>query len=133
MLSARRLKFEGRDAVLTAFTPINQIKLMEQRLELWAKVFEASSEAIIILDDERRLLTANASFYRATGYRAEDVAGKLPGFIVAGANGDPVILSLATLVDRSSTWNGEAQIRRRHGGDYPAWLMITFANKDVFK
>ena len=50
MLSARRLNFQGRDAVLTAFTPINQIKLMEQRLELWAKVFEASSEAILILD-----------------------------------------------------------------------------------
>jgi diguanylate cyclase (GGDEF)-like protein/PAS domain S-box-containing protein len=125
MLSARRLTFQGRDAVLTAFTPINQIKLMEQRLELWAKVFEASSEAILILDQERRLLTANASFYRATGYRAEDIAGKPPTFIVAGANGDAVIMSLATLVDRSSSWNGEAQIRRRQGGEYPAWLMIS--------
>ncbi|MBN3752059.1 EAL domain-containing protein [Paraburkholderia sp. Tr-20389] len=125
MLSARRLNFQGRDAVLTAFTPINQIKLMEQRLELWAKVFEASSEAILILDQERRLLTANASFYRATGYRAEDIAGKPPAFIVAGANGGTVITALATLVDRSSSWNGEAQIRRRQGGDYPAWLMIS--------
>ena len=125
MLSARRLNFQGRDAVLTAFTPINQIKLMEQRLELWAKVFEASSEAILILDQERRLLTANASFYRATGYRAEDIAGQPPAFIVAGVNGGAVITALATLVDRSSSWNGEAQIRRRQGGDYPAWLMIS--------
>ncbi len=125
MLSARRLKFQGRDAVLTAFTPINQIKLMEQRLELWGKVFEASSEAILILDQERRLLTANASFYRATGYRAEDVTGKLPEFVVAAAGGTPLIEGLATLVDLSSVWNGEAQIRRRYGGDYPAWLMIS--------
>ncbi|CAM2160122.1 EAL domain-containing protein [Paraburkholderia tropica] len=125
MLSARRLKFQGRDAVLTAFTPINQIKLMEQRLELWAKVFEASSEAILILDSERRLLTANASFYRATGYRAANISGMLPRFIVASGSDAPLMEQLAALVDISSVWNGEAVVRRRAGGDYPAWLMIS--------
>ena len=84
MLSARRLDFQGRDAILTAFTPINQIKLMEQRLELWGKVFEASSEAIVILDGQARLVTANPSFYRATGYRTDDVAGKPPSFLFGG-------------------------------------------------
>lgn len=125
MLSARRLTFQGRDAVLTAFTPINQIKMMEQRLELWAKVFEASSEAILILDSERRLLTANASFYRATGYRAGIISGKLPQFIVASGNGEPLMAQLTALVDIASVWNGEAVVRRRAGGDYPAWLMIS--------
>ncbi|MDB5849455.1 MAG: sensor diguanylate cyclase, partial [Rhodoferax sp.] len=33
VLSARRLQFQGRDAVLTAFTPINVLKVMERRLE----------------------------------------------------------------------------------------------------
>ncbi len=125
MLSARRLEFQGRDAVLTAFTPINQIKLMEQRLELWAKVFEASSEAILILDSERRLLTANASFYRATGYRAEKISGTLPNFVLASGSDQPLMSRLAALVDISSVWNGEAVVRRRAGGDYPAWLMIS--------
>ncbi|CAB3749818.1 bifunctional diguanylate cyclase/phosphodiesterase [Paraburkholderia humisilvae] len=125
MLSARRLSFQGQDAILTAFTPINQIKLMEQRLELWARVFEASSEAILILDDAYQLLTANAAFYRTTGYRSDDVIGRLPGFIVDGWPGDGSFATLAPTVDRTSTWNGEAQVRRRHGGDYPAWLMVS--------
>ena len=34
VLSARRVNFQGQDAVLTAFTPINHLKLMERRLEL---------------------------------------------------------------------------------------------------
>ncbi|WP_246217277.1 bifunctional diguanylate cyclase/phosphodiesterase [Paraburkholderia panacisoli] len=124
MLSARRLIFQGRDAVLTAFTPINQIKLMEQRLELWGKVFEASSEAILILDHSQRLVTANASFYRATGYRADDVVGKSPAFIV-GPKSDSVIENVIARVDLSSTWHGEAQVRRREGEEYPTWLMIS--------
>ncbi|WP_322010775.1 EAL domain-containing protein [Paraburkholderia sp. J12] len=125
MLSARRLRFQGRDAVLTAFTPINQIKLMEQRLELWAKVFEASSEAILILDGGRRLLTANASFYRATGYRPEDVCGAVPEFLSGNAGDGPLIAQLAARVDISGVWNGEAIVLRRAGGDYPVWLMIS--------
>jgi diguanylate cyclase (GGDEF)-like protein/PAS domain S-box-containing protein len=124
MLSARRLTFQGRDAVLTSFTPINQIKLMEQRLELWGKVFEASSEAILILDLEQHLVTANASFYRATGFRADDVVGRPPAFIVC-SNGDSMIDTVTARVDRASTWHGEAHVRRRAGGDYPAWLMIS--------
>jgi diguanylate cyclase (GGDEF)-like protein len=139
MLSARRLVFQGRDAVLTAFTPINQIKLMEQRLELWAKVFEASSEAILILDQDFRLLTANPAFYRATGYGADDVLRKQPDFISVGQAGASAASgagagasaiasagsSLAAAVGRSGNWHGEAQVRRPHGGEYPAWLIVS--------
>jgi PAS domain-containing protein len=57
VLSARRLVYQGQDALLTAFTPINHLKLMEQRLMLWAKVFEASSEGILIIDGQHRILT----------------------------------------------------------------------------
>lgn len=44
VLSARWLDYQGQPAVLTAFAPVNHLKLMERRLELWTKVFEASSE-----------------------------------------------------------------------------------------
>ncbi|ALM82931.1 EAL domain-containing protein [Bordetella sp. N] len=127
MLSARRLDFQGRDAILTAFTPINQIKLMEQRLELWAKVFEASSEAILILDQECRLLSGNAAFYRATGYAPGDVVGTLPSFIATdnAANTQFTAMSaIAAQVERRGTWSGEGQVRRRRGGEFPAWLMV---------
>lgn len=52
-------QFQGRDAILTAFAPINKLKVMEQRLELWAKVFEASSESIIIMDEARKIISVN--------------------------------------------------------------------------
>lgn len=124
MLSARRLVFQGRNAVLTAFTPINQIKLMEQRLELWAKVFEASSEAILILDHDFRLLSANPAFYRATGYGGDAITGRLPDFVLVNhCAGAPA--SVAEAIGRASSWNGEALVRRDKGSEYPAWLMIS--------
>ena len=81
VLSARRLNYLGHDAVLTAFAPINHLKLMEQRLELWAKVFEASSESIMIMDGAHHLLSVNRAFRRSTGYDFHEVVGEKPEFL----------------------------------------------------
>jgi len=131
MLSARRLDFQGRDAILTAFTPINQIKLMEQRLALWGRVFEASSEAIAILDADSCFVTGNPAFYHATGYGTGDVAGKPPAFIAIGEtvadqrSVPDTFERVLNRAERTGAWNGEALVRQRQGGDYPAWMMIS--------
>ena len=66
LVSARCIVYQGQRAVLTTFTPINQMKLMEQRLELWARVFEASSEGIMIIDPQGRILDVNRAVCRST-------------------------------------------------------------------
>ncbi|MEQ1660390.1 MAG: PAS domain-containing protein, partial [Hylemonella sp.] len=80
LLSGRRLNYQGQPSLLTVFTPIEQIKLLEQRLQLWAKVFEASSENILILDVNRRLLIANRSFTKAGGWDLAEITDCEPDF-----------------------------------------------------
>lgn len=125
VLSARRLQYQGQDAVLTAFTPINHLKLMEQRLELWAKVFEASSEGIMIVHADEHILSVNRAFVRATGYELQDVVGQRPEFLVPGPADAPFFRSLWTTVQQRGAWQGEAKLRRRNGEFFPAWLMIS--------
>jgi diguanylate cyclase (GGDEF)-like protein/PAS domain S-box-containing protein len=126
VLSARRVQFQGQDAVLTAFAPINHLKLMERRLELWAKVFEASSEGILIVDAERRILTANQAFSRHTGYELPDVVGEKPELLVDAPEGQQAELPAALwpTVELRGTWQGELHLRRRNGTAYPAWVMV---------
>jgi len=126
VLSARRLDFQGRDAVLTAFTPINNLKVMEQRLELWAKVFEASSESIIIMDETRKIISVNRAFCRSTGYDFYEVIGEDMSFLVDVAQ-DPL---WAELQDKES-WQGEVHIRKQSGDQYPAWLMVSAVHKNA--
>jgi diguanylate cyclase (GGDEF)-like protein/PAS domain S-box-containing protein len=126
VLSARRLKFQGQDAVLTTFTPINKLKVMEQRLELWAKVFEASSESIIIMDDARKIISVNRSFCRSTSYELHEVVGQDMS-ILLGNDADTV---WSELKDKES-WQGEVHIRRVSGSLYPAWLMISTVHKNA--
>ena len=136
VLSARRLSFQGQDAVLTTFTPINVLKVMEQRMELWAKVFEASSEGIIILDSQQKVLSVNHAYCRATSYDFYEVVGEHLGRLLGheqhhSADDYPDAIDAAVLADITRTihkrneWQGEGLLRKRTGETYPAWLMIS--------
>jgi diguanylate cyclase (GGDEF)-like protein/PAS domain S-box-containing protein len=131
VLSARRVHFQGQDAVLTAFSPINHLKLMERRLELWAKVFETSGEGILIVDAERRVLTANAAFSRHTGYELQDVIGENPTLVLPAIAAPGAGVSLWSSVDLRGLWHGEMPVRRRNGSEYPAWIMVSAVRQAV--
>jgi len=125
VLSARRLHFQGRDAMLTAFTPINVLKVMEQRLELWAKVFEASSEGIIIMSAGQKILSVNKAFCRSTHYDFYEVIGEDLGFLLEDAGEPPLGQRIARTLQDKESWQGEVRFRRRSGETYPAWLMVS--------
>ncbi len=125
VLSARRLNYLGQDAVLTAFAPINHLKQMEQRLELWAKVFEASSESIMIMDGAQHLLSVNRAFRRSTGYEFHEVVGEKPLFLQFDRAGPGSIDKLWGIVDARGSWQGEIWVRRRTGDVFPAWLALS--------
>ncbi len=124
VLSARRLVYQGQDAVLTAFTPVNHLKLMERRLELWAKVFEASSEGIMIVDASYRILTTNPAFCRHTNYDLAEVFGERPDILLAEPDRLKLVDEIWPAVSSRGTWQGEVRLRRRDDTTYPAWLMI---------
>ena len=125
VLSARRLQFQGRDAVLTAFTPINVLKVMEQRLELWAKVFEASSEGIIIMNADQTIISANKAFCRSTQYDFYELLGESLGMLMEEAGEEPLSAQIGRAMLDKESWQGEVRFRRRSGETYPAWLMVS--------
>ena len=124
VLSARRLNYQGRDAIVTAFTPINRMKLLEQRLGLWAKVFEASSESIMIVDADHRILSVNRAFQRTTLHDARDVLDETPAFLFDLACGGSDRLCWSTAEARGA-WQGEVRIKRRDDSVFPAWMVIS--------
>ncbi|MBF9266305.1 EAL domain-containing protein, partial [Paracidovorax cattleyae] len=125
VLSARRLRFQGRDAMLTAFAPINVLKVMEQRLELWAKVFEASSEGIIIMNAAQRIVSVNQAFCRSTHYDFYEVIGEQLGMLLDAPGESAPGESIARALADKESWQGEVRFRRRSGESYPAWLMVS--------
>jgi len=131
LISAQRMRYQDRDAVLTAFTPIGRLKQMEQRLELWAKVFEASSESIMITDAERRILTVNRAFCRSTAYEFSEIVGQMPEILCSDhhPSGFYSEIWLATRV--RGTWQGEMWIQRKTGEAIPVWAVFNAVRDEL--
>ena len=115
LLSARQLRYQDKEAMLTTFTPINGLKSMEQRLELWAKVFEASAENILVTDALCRIVSVNPAFCRGTGYDADEVVGQTPALLRSDHHPDDFIAELGRTVGTRGNWQGEIWIRRKSG------------------
>jgi len=128
VLSARRIRFKGVDALLTSFTPINVLKLMEQRLQLWAKVYEASSEGIIIMDAKQKIISVNQAFCKDTSYEFYEVIGEDLSSLMEGSperSNTQLGQEIASAIERYNEWQAEVRLKKRSGETYPALLMIS--------
>lgn len=124
LISARLIDYQGQRAVLSTFTPINKMKLMESRLELWAKVFEASAESLIVMDADMRIITVNQAFRRHALYDMVELIGKRPAFLLSPQNSQEQLDSLRQTLARRGYWQGEIWIQRKSLEAYPAWLVM---------
>lgn len=103
---------------------ITDRKTAEQDLVLAAKVFEGSREAVMILDDQARVLSVNRAFTAITGFRADEVR-KAPVSLFDPVRYDSEYLSgVWAAASRDAGWEGEVWLRRRDELAFPARLRV---------
>jgi len=96
----------------------------ESQLRLAARVFDRSSEGIIVTDPMKQILTVNEAFSTISGYSLDEVIGKEPPFLSSGLHDKEFIESLWNTVQTQGWWQGEILNRRKTGDIYPEWLTI---------
>ncbi len=101
-----------------------EIQARDENLRLAAKVFEASSEGIMITDAANAIVTVNRAFTEITGYTEEEVRGKNPRLLSSGRQGREFYLALWDSLAHNGHWQGEVWDRRKNGEIYPEWLAI---------
>ena len=124
LLSARRLTYQGQDAVLTTFTPIGQQKRMESRLQLWAKVFEATSEGIMVVDSTNHVVSVNAALVKSSGYHADELLGREPELLRSDYHGEDYYAQIERTIRIKGAWTGEFWMRRKNGEVTPQWMVV---------
>lgn len=100
-------------------------KLAEGKLLLAARVFENSTEGLIVTDADNRILMVNRAFTQVTGYAADEVVGMSPNILSSGRQAPSFYKQLwQSLIERGE-WRGEIENRRKDGEIYPEWLNIS--------
>ena len=96
-----------------------------ERLELSAKVFSSSREAIMISDAKNRIIEVNQAFERITGYSRDEALGQNPGLLSSGRQTPAFYQALWHSLQEEGHWQGEMLNRRKNGDLLPGMLSIS--------
>jgi diguanylate cyclase (GGDEF)-like protein/PAS domain S-box-containing protein len=109
---------------VVAFQDISERRAAEEQQRLAAMVLETMTEAVIVTDAERRIVSVNRAFARNTGYSPDELLGRTPAILKSGHHDQEFHRTMWETLRRTGQWQGEIWNRRRNGEIYPEWLMI---------
>ena len=94
------------------------------------RVFESTSEGILITDAEFRILAVNPAFRRITGYTPQEAMGKRSRMLTGPSAQTEINRGMLERLASDGHWQGEMRDRRKDGSWYPAWLSISAIRDD---
>jgi PAS domain S-box-containing protein len=97
----------------------------EERRRLITHVFDHSSEAIVILDDQHRVVDFNKAVTTITGYTLSDVKGLKGRSLARGGESDSLFDTIENQMTRDGGWHGELTILRKEGPPCPVYCNVT--------
>lgn len=90
-------------------------KRAEEELRLAAKIFTASSEGMMVVEVNNRIVSVNPAFTVITGFDARDVIGQDPKILNSGRQDQLFYQDLWEALNTTGVWQGELWNRRRDG------------------
>lgn len=93
---------------------IAQLEIAQEGLRLADVVFRHTGEAILVLDPDLRVVSANPGFVRITGHAADAAVGQTPPLSDADA-----LQQIRTRLQAGAHWDGSLWARRADGDRFP--------------
>jgi PAS domain S-box-containing protein len=119
-LLTRLRRTELREAQANAY-----LAQQKARIQLMAKVFEHSGEAIMITDANNRIVDVNRSFTETTGYSLEDVRNKDPKILAPDRKTPEEYEAMWHAILHENFWHGDIWHTRKDDSTYPARFAIS--------
>ena len=105
---------------------VTEARQIEQELVLAADVFENSNEAILVTDQQFKVVRVNRAFCDITGYESKDIIGRTPDMLlVAEELGDGFLTDIAETLVLDNYWQGELSFRCIGGDVRTGWTGVS--------
>lgn len=90
----------------------------ENKLQLISKVFEKSNDAILITDENTKIIETNRAFEEISGYKSTEVIGKNPSILQSSWHNRDFYKVIWKDIIEKGYWEGETWDRRKNGETY---------------
>jgi len=104
---------------------VTEQRRAEENLRLAAKVFETTTEAILVTNAKNYIIMVNPAFTAITGYHSQEVIGKQPQVLKSGHHNAEFYRTIWKNLSEIGQWQGEIWNRRKNGEIYVEWVSIT--------
>ncbi|GAB2846350.1 hypothetical protein GCM10027277_13360 [Pseudoduganella ginsengisoli] len=100
----------------------------QHALQLAASVFGATSEGILIVSAQMRIIEVNRAFLEMSGYSREELLGSSPRILQSGRQDAAFYAHMWSCLNEKGNWEGQIWDRRRDGSLFAAYLSISRVN-----
>jgi len=109
---------------------ITERKRARTKQRLAAKVFETTSDGIIIADAEGNITDVNQAFLLMSGYSYEEVLDKNPRFLRSGAHEKNFYEEMWSKTRETGRWRGQIWNQRQNGENFSTWMSLSAVRGD---
>lgn len=120
-----RITYQGRPAVIGTLLDVTEERRARRQLNLYARALANTAEAVLVLDEDRRIVSTNKAFQSITGYTEEESVGRTPEFLRSGHHHETFYDHIWSSVPVDGLWRGELWIRRKNGEAFPALVSLS--------
>ncbi|MGR9115518.1 MAG: putative bifunctional diguanylate cyclase/phosphodiesterase [Gammaproteobacteria bacterium] len=115
---------------LAAVLDISERKRREQELQLAATIYMTLEEAMIVTDENNRIVAVNPAFTQLTGYTAEEAIARPASLLKSERHDQAFYRELWDRLKNTGHWQGELWNRRKNGDEYLVRLSISTLYSD---
>jgi len=106
---------------------------MQKERQLAARVFEHSTNGVVITDAERRIVAVNPHLEASTGYTSDELIGRQPSLFASGLHDKAFYTAMWAKLEADDVWRGEIVNRRKDGSPIEEWLSISVVRDSAGK
>ncbi|WOT06043.1 EAL domain-containing protein [Shewanella youngdeokensis] len=103
---------------------ITDSKRVEESLKLAASVYNNSSEAMSVQDENGMIINTNAAFTDITGYSQAEIKYQNIRILQCSRNNHSAYEQMDLSVEETGRWQGEVWLKRKNGEEFAVWLTL---------
>jgi PAS domain S-box-containing protein len=117
-LALNRLTIDGHILYTAYIADISEHKASEERLALFRRVFDTSSQCVVISDGKGYGIYQNRAHAQALGYSDAEMAGVHFSQSLPEESADSIVSAVQKSIIETGSWEGQMPVRRKNGSQF---------------